>query len=69
MKRTDNNIRTFSKRKLAVSRRMAKRSGDRYVEIPAIILSGRWLEQIGFEAGKRIEVQLQSGRLTITIVS
>nr|WP_240763532.1 SymE family type I addiction module toxin [Paraburkholderia silviterrae] len=34
---------------------------------PWIKLSGRWLELAGFEAGQRVRVEVQHGRLVITL--
>ena len=33
---------------------------------PWLKLSGRWLEQAGFEAGQRVKVHVEHGRLVIT---
>ncbi len=42
-------------------------SGDRnYQPIPTIRLKGKWLEDLGFEIGNKINVECQSGRLIIT---
>ena len=41
-------------------------SGYRYKPTPTIIMKGQWLEQFGFVAGEKIEVQCEDGKLTIT---
>ncbi|BFG79427.1 hypothetical protein PTKU46_74600 [Paraburkholderia terrae] len=33
---------------------------------PWMKLAGRWIEQAGFEAGQRVRVAVELGRLTIT---
>ncbi|WP_232477833.1 SymE family type I addiction module toxin [Caballeronia calidae] len=33
---------------------------------PWLKLSGRWLEQAGFQAGQSVKVEVQHGRLVIT---
>lgn len=49
-------------RKLTVS----EQSGYRHRRTPAIRIQGRWLEELGFEMGDRVDVKCEDGRLTIT---
>lgn len=42
-----------------------KQSGYRYTPAPAITLKGKWLEELGFEAGTPLIVQCEEGRLVI----
>lgn len=58
--------RIFYKRQLTVSRRITTRANQCYEEIPAIVLSGKWLQEAGFESGQYIDVRPESGRLVIT---
>lgn len=39
----------------------------RYITVPEIRLEGKWLEQLGFEIGKEIEIKQQKNKLTITL--
>lgn len=63
-----------------ISRPRRNEAGDRLVTIarlfesersrrvvPMIRLRGRWLQQLGFTAGKRIAVAVEKNRLVITI--
>jgi len=36
---------------------------------PAVRLTGKWLSQLGFEAGVRVVVETEPGRLVLTIDS
>ncbi len=40
-------------------------SGYHYKPTPTIMLKGQWLAEIGFEAGNRIKVCCENGRITI----
>ena len=40
-------------------------SGYQYKPTPTIMLKGQWLADLGFEAGSRIKVRCENGRLTI----
>ncbi len=59
-------------RKLKVNYRSTTRKSDRYyhsvdyIQVPAITLSGKWLEQIGFDIDTPIAVECSDGRLVIT---
>ena len=37
--------------------------------VPEIRLEGRWLEKLGFEIGKEIEIKQEKDKLTITLLS
>ncbi len=37
-----------------------------WVEVPFIRLSGKWLQEAGFEPGDRIRVEVEFGGITIT---
>lgn len=38
-----------------------------YKPTPAIMLKGQWLEELGFEPGKKMSVHCEGGKLTITL--
>jgi len=40
----------------------------KYITVPEIRLEGKWLEQLGFEIGKEIEIKQQKNKLTITLI-
>lgn len=40
----------------------------KYVVVPEIRLEGKWLQKLGFEAGKEIYVQQQKNKLTIRLL-
>ncbi len=39
----------------------------KYIPVPEIRLTGRWLKELGFEIGKDIDVKQQKNKLTITL--
>jgi len=39
-----------------------------YTEVPLVRIAGRWLETLGFRIGGRIAVEVESGRLVLTLV-
>lgn len=43
-----------------------EQSGYHYKSTPAIILKGKWLEELGFTTGTAVTVKCQGGQLTIT---
>ena len=45
--------------------RVYEMSGYRYKPTPTIMLKGQWLSDYGFEAGNRIKVCCENGRITI----
>ncbi len=54
-------------RKLTVSYTHRATQTD-FVEIPAIRLKGKWLEQFGFVQGKKIMVETSERKLVITLI-
>lgn len=42
-------------------------NGTSYVVTPQIRLQGHWLEELGFETGKQLNVHCDEGKLTITV--
>jgi toxic protein SymE len=57
------------KRKLTISSKYFPRIKKGFAIFPAIRLSGKWLEQAGFEGGQLIEVACEKNKLIITILS
>lgn len=43
-----------------------EQSGYNYKGVPAIMLKGQWLKELGFEAGNYISVSCENGKLIIT---
>ena len=39
----------------------------KYITVPEIRLSGKWLTQFGFDIGKEITVEQEKNKLTITL--
>jgi hypothetical protein len=39
-----------------------------WTEVPLVRIAGRWLEAFGFRIGGRIAVEVESGRLVLTLV-
>lgn len=37
--------------------------------MPAVHLSGRWLEQLGFAIGKRVHVRVRDGELVVSVAA
>ena len=58
-------------RNLTVSYTTETRGGSRpyspttYIEVPALSLKGKWLEDLGFEIGTKVVVQCQNGQIII----
>lgn len=42
--------------------------GANYKYTPAIIMKGKWLEEMGFEKGTQFSVKCEIGKLTLTKV-
>lgn len=51
---------------LKIYKKFRSRRWD-YTTVPEIRLEGRWLEELGFEKGKEIQVKQQKHKLTITL--
>jgi antitoxin component of MazEF toxin-antitoxin module len=41
-------------------------SGSNYKTVPAIVLKGQWLQELGFEIGDFISIKCENGKLVIT---
>ena len=54
-------------RKLKIYRKFRYRTWDN-TTVPEIRLEGRWLEKLGFEEGKEIEIKQEKNKLTITLL-
>jgi len=50
-------------RKLKIS----AQSGYKYQAVPTIRLQGKWLEEFGFEIGKKVNVECVAGKLSISL--
>jgi toxic protein SymE len=53
-------------RKLKVYSKFRSRRWDN-TTVPEIRLEGRWLEEVGFKEGKRVKIQVEKNKLTITV--
>ena len=42
--------------------------GYEYQTVPAIRLQGKWLEKLGFEIGREMEVRCEEGKLVISLM-
>lgn len=47
----------------------ARRDEPADIRIPALRLSGKWLEEIGFGIGAKVRVEVEAGVLKLTVVS
>lgn len=48
------------------SMKVQEKSGYRYKPTPAIILSGKWLAELGFDIGDYVSISCENGKLVIT---
>jgi toxic protein SymE len=48
--------------------KICAQSGYKYQAVPAIRLHGKWLKEIGFELGMKINVKCEEGKLTIILL-
>jgi toxic protein SymE len=57
-----------SRRHQALSKYLKPGSSQRHEPplVPWLKLSGKWLEQAGFDPGQRVRIEVQHGRLVIT---
>jgi len=55
-------------RKMRICNRHFARSHGNYAVFPEIRLSGRWLEDSGFEAGQYIHIAYRQHEIVITLV-
>ncbi|SMG19628.1 SymE family type I addiction module toxin [Arenibacter troitsensis] len=53
-------------KKLKIYQKFRTRAWDSIV-VPEIRLEGKWLQELGFEIGKEIEIKEQRNKLTITL--
>ena len=53
-------------RKLKIYQKFRSRTWDE-TTVPEIRLEGKWLQALGFEEGKEINVKQQKNKLTITL--
>jgi len=60
-------------RRLTVSTLREERPAKRYLQapkpdrvVPFLRMRGRWLEELGFEAGMKVRVETSPGRLVLT---
>jgi len=53
-------------RKLKIYQKFQSRE-RKNITVPEIRLEGKWLEELGFEIGKGIEIKQQQNKLTITL--
>ena len=43
-----------------------EQTGYKYQNTPTIVLKGKWLQELGFKMGDKVEVKCECGRLIIT---
>jgi toxic protein SymE len=55
-------------RSIAVGSVSQNRSSNRYVEVPALKLTGKWLQESGFKYGSQVKIKVEKNKLTITLV-
>jgi len=48
-------------------RRIARDGLGRCAPVPYLRMSGKWLEQYGFQSGRRVVVAAEAGRLVLTL--
>ncbi|MBE8723840.1 SymE family type I addiction module toxin [Flavobacterium hungaricum] len=53
-------------RKLKIHKKYQART-YRGINVPEIILKGKWLESLGFKQGKMVVVKQEKNKLTITV--
>jgi len=53
-------------RKLKIYQKFQSRE-RKSITVPEIRLEGKWLQELGFEIGKEIEIKQQQNKLTITL--
>lgn len=55
-------------RKLKVYTKHRPQGWRGYTTVPEIRLEGRWLEELGFKEGDRVQIEQQPNKLTITLI-
>lgn len=58
------NLKVYSSTRSSLGRNYY--SHTKYIEVPAIILSGKWVEAAGFSISDNIIVEVEDNRLVIT---
>jgi hypothetical protein len=43
-------------------------SNRKFIPVPSLRLSGKWLEEAGFQAKKTVHVEVQDGKMIITAI-
>lgn len=56
-------------RKLKIGCLHQPRTGNRYIRVPALKLTGLWMERIGFREGEQVEVTVTANAITLTLVA
>lgn len=56
-------------RKLTIGCLQQLRSGNRYISVPALKLTGLWLDKIGFRTGKQVMVTEIPDGIVVRLVS
>jgi len=56
-------------RRMTICNKAFARNGGQYVFFPMILLSGKWLREVGFKSGQVIEVTCEDRKLVITLSS
>ena len=45
--------------------RLYQPRGSNYIKVPEVRLSGKWLQELGFDISQRISVRVQKGLIVI----
>jgi toxic protein SymE len=53
-------------KKLRIYSKFRRKKWD-HVYVPEIRLEGKWLNDLGFKSGKKVQIKMENGKLTITI--
>jgi toxic protein SymE len=56
----------MNSRKLKIYSRFQK-SSNKLIIVPEIRLRGKWLDEIGFEEGKMVNIQQKKNKIIITV--
>ena len=54
-------------KKIKIQTKHRRRTYDQ-ITIPEIKMEGKWLDRLGFETGKEVQVKQQRHKLTITLI-
>lgn len=55
-------------RTLKIHEKLHQRSLGKRVRVPAIRLEGKWLEDLGFQQGERVQIEQRKNKLIITVI-